>query len=78
VIGGAIFYYLYLTALLTNSSPQAGTPSPFLLIFVGSIAYGVVTGLVVVVLVVLAGRRAAHKLGPTTSVEVSRSVNGPA
>jgi hypothetical protein len=67
VIGGAIFYYLYLTALVTISSPQPGYPSPFLLIFLGSIAYGVVTGLVVGVLVVLAGRRAAHKVGLTTS-----------
>lgn len=76
VIGGAIFYFLYLTAILTFSSPQPDTPSPFLLIFLGSIAYGVVTGLAVEVLVVLAGRR-AHELGLTPSAEVRSSVNGP-
>jgi hypothetical protein len=66
VIGGAFFYFFYLSALIDLSSPQPGYPSPFLLIFVGSVAYGVVTGLVVDVLVVLSGRRAAHNLSLTT------------
>ena len=39
------------------------------MIFLGSVAYGVVTGLVVELLVVLAGRRSAQELGLTTSVK---------
>jgi hypothetical protein len=66
VIGGAIFYFFYLSALLEFSSPPPGSPSPFLLIFLGGVAYGVVTGVVVYVLVVLSGRRAGHNLTLTT------------
>jgi hypothetical protein len=69
VIGGAIFYFFYFPALVTLSSPQQGYPSPFLLTFLGSVAYGVVTGLAVVVLVTLAGRRSAQPLRITTSAK---------
>ena len=66
VIGGAIFYFFYLSALLEFSSPPPGSPPPFLLMLWGSVAYGVVTGVVVDVLVVLSGRRTAHNLSLTT------------
>jgi hypothetical protein len=62
VIGGAIFYFFYLSAIVNLSSPQPGYPSPFLLMVLGSVAYGVVTGLVVEVLVVFAGRRPPHNV----------------
>lgn len=63
LVGGALFYFSYWPALALAAQPPSGIvaaqPSPSQYVLAGSIAYAVVTGLVLVLLVAVAARRSA-------------------
>jgi hypothetical protein len=62
LVGGALFYFGYYFALLTvqpSSGVIAAQPSPIQYVLGGSVAFAVMTGLVVALLVAVAARRSA-------------------
>jgi hypothetical protein len=64
LIGGALFYFGYYSALVLAVGPPSHValrePTPFQDVLAGSIAYGVVTGLAVAILAAVANRRSAR------------------